>query len=783
MSFKVAARTVLELGAELISSDTIAIYELVKNAFDAGSPNVTLSFKIVIRRSSHQRVLDGIDGGRFQSVESALKEIEGQLLFPATSAQGSVYLAALRDADSLAQLRDRLERAYIDHNFIEVADTGSGMGLDKLREAFLTIGTPSRILERQSDPGTRPKLGEKGVGRLSAMRLGSLLEVRTARAEDSSWNELDIDWDDFSRDPEMLIGDVKVDPRLGTPKVKPGERGTRLIIRNLTSDWTLDSVKQLAISEFSRLTDPFEGDRQGFPIDIDFNGAPVAVRQISTMLFETAHGYCKGRYTVDDDFYEPSNLPRFIADFTYRLYNEKQHFEFGPSELRDMVQRDVPESALTTLGDFEFEFYWFNRRLLSAVDGIGNVTAVRKLVNAWSGGLMMFRDGFRVNPYGNPGDDWLDLNTQAFKSSGYLLNTDQIIGRVRISHADNPRLLDQTNREGLRDNFEKTAMVRILHHFLTVSLKRWMDQVNDEYRGLKAIDLQDLERNVEATEKKALTNLKSLRQRFPGQDELLERLQASLEAMALAFKRAKGVADKAEKDQQRLVDLAGIGLMVEVVSHELARAAKHTLEVLKDSRRHELPADVRSLMSSLNSQMVTIEKRLRVLDPLSVSGRQRKSEFDLVSAITVSFESRSDLLREQGITWSVRRIDGQGPVWVKAVQGMVAQIAENLLSNSIHWLMREKGDDATFRPVIEVEVSAQEGGSFTWMDNGPGIAPQAAERVFDAFYTTRGEGGRGVGLYISRENALYHGGELRLLTDRRVHPDRLNFFHFALKTR
>lgn len=48
MSFKVLARTLLELGAELISSDDIAIYELVKNALDAQSPTVTIRLVVTL---------------------------------------------------------------------------------------------------------------------------------------------------------------------------------------------------------------------------------------------------------------------------------------------------------------------------------------------------------------------------------------------------------------------------------------------------------------------------------------------------------------------------------------------------------------------------------------------------------------------------------------------------------------------------------------------------------------------------------------------------------------
>src|SRR6187551_1244768 len=57
--FKVSARTVLELGSELISSDIIAFYELIKNAFDAGSKTgADIRFRIALRRNEYLRVRD-----------------------------------------------------------------------------------------------------------------------------------------------------------------------------------------------------------------------------------------------------------------------------------------------------------------------------------------------------------------------------------------------------------------------------------------------------------------------------------------------------------------------------------------------------------------------------------------------------------------------------------------------------------------------------------------------------------------------------------------------------
>lgn len=787
MSFKVAARTVLELGAELISSDAIAIYELVKNAFDAGSPSVRVDVRVVLRRSTFEKILDTIDDDGFETPEDALNELLTQIDDGVDPDLINGFVEDLTIHEGLDAFRDSLSSAYVDHNYIRVSDTGSGMSLDKLSGAFLTIGTANRVLAGRTREDGKRMLGEKGVGRLSAMRLGSKLRVRTGQVEDRHWSILEIDWNDFARDPEQMIEDVAVEARRGAAKTDPSAHGTTLTIRDLTSDWSMKSLRELAAAEFSRLVDPFRPASESFPIAIRFNAQPVETDRISSILFKNAHGYCKAAYRIETLRRRSGSdirRPRLTVEFDYRTYSERKTFDLGPSELRDALGHDVPEGALIDLGPFDFEFYWYNRRLLTGLDGIGKQQDVRKLVNAWSGGLMVFRDGFRVNPYGGPGDDWLDLNTQAFRSDGYLLNTDQIIGRLEISSENNPRLIDQTNREGLRDTFEKQALERVLHQFITVHLKRWMDSINEAYQGLKQLDLKDVEANVERYEKRVTANLKELRERFPGEGKTVTQLAETFADMKVAFTRAKGKADATEKDRQRLMDLAGIGLMVEIVAHELARATKHTLDLLASSRRRsDVPPTLQPLLDNLSAQMGTIDRRLRVLDPLSVSGRNRRTEFDLTEVVLNSFSAREAELKALGVHWSVTREDGgKGGVWVKAARGMVVQIVENLLSNSLYWLGKEKSSNSRFRPEIRVHISPDHKGGFTFMDNGPGIAPQAADRVFDAFFTTRRGEGRGLGLYISRENARYFGGDLVLSQERPVHPDRLNIFQFLIST-
>jgi len=772
LRFKVAARTVLELGAELISSDAIAIYELVKNAFDAGSKNVKVVFSVILKRSDYEKLRSDIDAGEYSNVEEVKKELRRKFLDDVSGKLAREFLDKLT-ATTLTRLLPQLDKAYETVNSLEIIDEGSGMSADILESAFLTLGTPHRLLQRDGSAKSRTVLGEKGVGRLSSMRLGSKLEIVTTEAGSLVWNVLNLDWTEFDRDPSRLIEDIQFSLEQPRPKTRSSIRGTRLRISGLLSDWDMTKLQDLAAGEFSRLMDPFQAAEKGFPLILSFNGSEVNSQRISKQLFAAAHGYCSGTYKIKD------GKPRLEATFQYRLYSEEKTFVFEGPELRDIVAKVAPPSALISLGEFSFEFYWFNRRLLHEIDGIGKLKVVRDLVNHWTGGLMVFRNGFRVNPYGGKNDDWLDLNTQAFKSSGYLLNTDQILGRIEITGAGNPRLVDQTNREGLRDTFEKAALVQMMHYFVTVPLKIFMDEVVNEYKGLANIDLDDIATKVESYERRVTANIRTLRARFPGEKELIDRMAESFDEMKVAFQKARGAAEKADIDRQRMVELAGVGLLVEVVAHELARATKHTLLLIRQPLG-ALPAKIKSVFANLEIQISTIDRRLRILDVLSVSGRDRKSEFDLLQLIQEAFDSQSTQLSEAEI--EVKISAASKTVWIKAVKGQVLQIVENLLTNSVHWLSQARSNDRKLKPRIEVVVSSEHSGSFTFTDNGPGIAPRFREEVFGAFYTTRaGEGGKGLGLYIARENARYHGGDLYLLDDRTAHKDRLNTFQFVLE--
>lgn len=797
MPFRVAARTVFHLGAELISSDAIAFYELIKNAFDARSKRVHINVTVCIPHEQYLDIKDELDKNLKVNLKGEkLKEVLYGLrkLFTASIDPGAPEARELRNrienASSLEELRELLESA----NFIEIIDTGEGMSLDDLDDIYLTIGTRSRHnqrkeIQRQFDRSRkketediRPILGEKGVGRLSTMRLGDRLKVITSRVGEGNWNILEIDWSRFSHESDELISEIEIAPNRGEIKGEPSASGTTIFISALTSEWTKGKLEEIAKNEFSKLSDPFvPGSR--YKIDLKFNSTPIPIPPIDEIIFSHAHAVVEASFEINE--IEGRRVPSLVGRIDYLMRHRETTFRVEKAEL---ISRTNVESLrpLISLGPFKVKFYWFNRGLITASQGIPDWKLIRILVANWAGGLMVYRDRFRVNPYGGTNDDWLDLDKKAFSSGGYKLNRQQIVGKVEISSLLNPALVDQTNREGLRDSEEKNALKALLQHLLTAEFKSFIQAVDKEVEASEPLlNFADLEDRVAAQEKQAQVSLKLLVQKYPQVKEdtnIYKTITESVETIRSLMMQARSLAESYERGRSELVNLAGLGLMLEIVGHELNRVTLHVLDTLNEGSLRNLSDETESIFRTLKLQLITLQKRLRILDPLSTAGRQRKKSFDVVETISGVLKSHEAQFERHNIKLEFEiSPEGKSTFKINAVEGMVIQILENLLSNSVYWLKQQKKLENDFQPQIKVVVNS-ETKEIIVTDNGPGISPDRREHVFQPFVTSKPAGeGKGLGLYISREIAKYNNSRLYLSNAHNIHKDKLNTFILALE--
>ena len=272
--------------------------------------------------------------------------------------------------------------------------------------------------------------------------------------------------------------------------------------------------------------------------------------------------------------------------------------------------------------------------------------------------------------------------------------------------------------------------------------------------------------------------MSKLRRIAPLGDPAIEELQQTLFDFADFAERARQRIEEVEQESRQMIEMAGVGLMIEVVAHELARASENALENLESLRGKNIPEEIKVKLDSLRAQMKSLGKRIRVLDPLSISGRQRVETFDLRELIMNTLEAHEAQFSRHKISVNLSVSDAS--VNVRSVKGMIVQILENLISNSKYWLDMDAGKQSGKKSTISISLLPSPP-TIVFEDNGPGIAQENRERVFRSFFSLKEKAKRrGLGLFIAQECANYVGGSLTLDPTPATATGRLNRFTLEL---
>ena len=781
MPFEVSARTILQLGRELISSDGVAFYELIKNAFDAQemsfqeqkSTGTKPDDKNVWVRVVVRLAFDDVVSARrdLANPKANVKQLAFHLstLVDASALGAEEYTARLAKATSKKSLLNTLDDAAV----IEFHDRGEGMSIDDLKNVYLLIGTPSRR-SQQDQLHDHVFLGEKGIGRLSTMRLGDKLLVKTARAKNKKWNTLEIDWRRFESDG--LVEDVDVQPQFGESKSRE-ESGTTIRITALRDHWTEEKLRDIATKELSRFVDPF-AKKNVNEIFLSFNGSAVGILPLNKLLFDQAHAKVTGGLKI-----RKRGGPLFWADIDFRQYDRFQEVRIEKSDLASITGA-LPEE-IESIGPFDFTFYWFNRQALTAVEAIGKKRDVQKLVNQWSGGLMLYRDGFRVPPYGGSDDDWLGIDKVALGSQGYKVNRAQLVGKIDIGKLTNPRLVDQTNREGLQDTSEKKQIESLMFYFLTSNFRSYIDQVAEEHALQNLPEISEIQTRFKTQQKRLKGGVQALKKIARDNPELdLGSLTKEFSEIALSVSQTISLVTTKQKDvearSKRLIDLAGLGLLIDMIAHDLNHSLIQSVAQIRKAAKSSADRSLLATLKSAEAQLKTLQKRVSRIDKAAISGRQRKSSLKVYDVLKNVFEGREAQLKEYGIRYSISETRAAKSFQVKFVEGMLYQIFENLVENSVYWLRQDSLVSKSKNLVIDVRIDAANRIVY-FSDNGPGIAPANIERVFGHAFTLKGRStGKGLGLYISRVLAKDQGASLDLSSESTREDGYLNTFALEL---
>jgi signal transduction histidine kinase len=757
--FRVKARTLVHLGAELITTDTIALNELIKNAFDARSEEVRISFDIPFNPMYARQLAEQVSAGALtrQRAVEGLKAALAEELSKEDEDNLRAQLDGLPEDEkafscSLRELADKVCT-------ISIEDWGDGMSRSELWSVFLVIGTPGKYLKKRDRSSVTPILGDKGIGRLSMMRLGRYATVVTAKKGTPRYYQIDFDWTKFE-DPEQFLDDIKHEVVAAGPKGSSQDSGTLIEISGLYSDWSPEDVSSF-IAYLRRLQDPFNSGHKRFPIRVFRNGSSQPIGRINRRLVESA------QFEAHFDFL-PGNHDDAIALERRLRWKGETTFVKREWTVRSLCHDlEATVDDLKELGELRVGCYWYNRSRLSHPTGEWDVHQIRRELNVWSGGFAIYRDGFRIGLTGSEEGDWMRMGAAALRGTGFRLNNIQTIGAIALSYANNPALIDTTNREDLVDCPEYRLLTRLMKTVVVEDL-RFVIQTYTEAESRSAL----AERTSEVSMKRAADDMQSTLKQV---GNLAKRVPTNVKPNVISIRNSlkqhvdyirtvQKSVQLAQEQKVEILELAGIGMSVEIIAHELARVTKRTADLLGQITGTSDEKKLEKLVESVESQLISVNKRLRAIDPLSPSGRNRKVEFDLVGFLKGILEGYGPRFERHRVTPSLT-VDGKLPrqaVNVRMVRGFIAQVAENLLSNSMYWLSLVPVGPASER---RIAIDIDRHGRFVEVyDSGPGIDPRHREDVFKPYFTYK-KNGKGLGLYIARELTEYHGGKLSLSDD------------------
>lgn len=757
-SFRVAARALKQMGAEMITSDDVALNELIKNAFDAGSPRVTVSIDAPADSAELELVKEQVSTKKLNqelAIELAEKAISADL----TSLERAGLLDEFKSNASTTEDFVRYIDEFRKVRFkIVVSDKGRGMSSNDVVSRFLVIGTPGKYLEKRSSKVNDPLvLGDKGIGRLSMMRLGEIATVTSKMSGDTVWHSVRFTWSDFDN-PDVFIDDIPLEV-IETPSDQLADSGTKVEINNLSALWTTEKVTAFIQKYLRRLQDPFAPHRPRYPIDVLLNGRRQPIATLPEWLEKCAQFKATIRFNPNGVDKEGSVMRRSV---TWRGSTTSDDRSWTMTELTQRL--GIPEKLFYSLGPFDATCLWFNRQALFANTVDRSKTDVTNELNLWCGGFAIYRDGFRVGQTGGMEDDWLEWDSRALKTKGYTLNRYQTVGSVSISSKNNPRLVDAANRERLVACPEQQLLKTLLGNEIVTEL-RGLISVTQEAEAQIVLSEESTEESLRRSEDSLVKTLRSfnaiVKGISPEHKEKVVEIRNAINDQVEYVQNIKHALDNARETRVELLELANIGLVVEIVIHELARLTERAGELLAQLQDNKQSSNTVEIIDNLRSQIVATNKRIRTVDAMSPSGRNRRERYDAVAQVKTVLNGFTPRLKRHNIDISLT-VDGKEPgtpLPVYMVRGLIAQALENLLTNAIYWVQQAiKLGDGRRKICVEIDSRAF---AISVSDNGPGVDPKYAKSIFTPYFSTRRKG-KGLGLYIASELAAYHGGKLYL---------------------
>ena len=391
--FKPRARLLLQLGNELIRNESIAILELVKNSYDADATRVSLTM---------------------QNVDDVEKGI------------------------------------------IVIEDNGTGMDMETIQNVWMEPGSDYKTgkTKRITKKFGRMVLGEKGIGRFAVHKLGDVIEL-TTRFANKKEIFIKIDWNIFNE--SKYLHDVSIDIVQREPEVFKGKStGTKITIKKIREPWNRESFRSLYRS-YNSLRSPFDS-----PSSFDIKFKTNRENWLEGLLsWEDVKDFALFKFLCE---IEGSCITKFRYEFNPWKNMDKlkkivitEKNDFGKTLKMVNKNNESIDISKHKIGKIRFEgtIFDLDPKILELGmqehESVGDKQGLRDYLKM-NGGVKVFRDGVRVYDYGEPGNDWLDLDIRRVNVPTKRISNNLILSAVSLDRKTSLDLVEKTNREGFIEN-------------------------------------------------------------------------------------------------------------------------------------------------------------------------------------------------------------------------------------------------------------------------------------------------------------------------------------------
>lgn len=651
---------------------------------------------------------------------------------------------------------------------IIVEDDGHGMSQDTVLNAWMVPSTDYKLKKKNSPKG-RAYQGRKGIGRYAVSLLGNKLELITIK--DGFKTIACFDWEEFNSEKKLSEIPITI-----TTSETTENMGTKLVITNEHSNMLADEISESDAQKVEKELSKLLSNVNDFKIIVTYENfysddKKNICKEISQLEFNEAW-----HYRLSGEIY---------ANFNYELkyfnFYTKEEKEFKGSFIEELPRNSI------SCGGISIDYRVYDKDpsgievIMNFINGNQNTKLSKMEIKNMlidKSGISIFRNDFRIRPYGDKGFDWLNLDSKRVQNPSMAIGSEQINGKISIESEEKSGLKEKSARDGLYENSNFDTLQRIANLSLNLLEKeRFKYRHKITKKKPEAIDKLFDFSHVSQKMIKAIDNTyKNLKNSPENTDEHIKALNLEISKEIRNLEKEKETEFLEVKETIAIYQKhTTLGNVISVVLHEGRKplawyrnklpAMERKLDKLFEKKEIAVTGynDLYNDVGKLKSEAVRMSDFFARLDPLASNKRKKRKKIDVEKEIRLVMDIFQTLVEESNI-----RIDYeiQENVTLNLVEEDLYMALTNIIENAIFWVNYSKFDEK----IIKICLFTNNGDAvIEIMDNGPGILSEDIKEnlLFLPGYSRKNsvveENGTGLGLSIAGEAIQRNEGTLEAI--------------------